>query len=111
MIFINLIYFFNVPLIFLPMHYIQTLLVMMALLASLPNCWISVRKGSFPLTVSLPGFVMRQDILLRLAVQYVPIVSRAVDWLYPVTRRIDYFNPSGSTFPAARDQHRYHACG
>lgn len=63
------------------------------------------------MTVRLPRVVMRQDILLRLAVQYVPIVSRAVDWLYPVTRRIDYFNPGGSTFPAARDQHRHQAYG
>lgn len=61
--------------------------------------------------VSLPRFVMRQDVALRLLIQYIPVVVRSVDGFNPVARRIDYLNPYGSSCPAARDQHRRQAYG
>lgn len=63
------------------------------------------------MTVPLPRFVMRQNVLLRLAVQYIPVVSSAINGINPITRSIHYFNPYGSSFRAARDQHRHQACG
>lgn len=62
------------------------------------------------LTVRLPRFVMRQDVALRLAVQNVDVVISQVDWLYPVTSRIDHFNPCGSNLRAAHYQHHHQAC-
>lgn len=61
-------------------------------------------------TVSLPCFVMRQDVFLRLAVQNVDVVIRQVKWLYPVTGSINH-QRDASTFHAARDQHRHQAYG
>lgn len=63
------------------------------------------------ITICLPRFVMRQNVFLRLAVQYIPVVIRSVDGFNPVARRIRYLNPYGSSFPAARDQHRRQAYG
>lgn len=63
------------------------------------------------ITIFLPRFVMRQDVFLRLAVHNVNVMIGQVDWLYPVARRIDYFNPYGSSCPAARDQHRRQTYG
>jgi hypothetical protein len=62
------------------------------------------------LTIRLPRFVMRQDVFLRLAVQNVDVVISQVDWL-PVTAGVDDFNLCGSSFRAARDQHRHQAYG
>ena len=63
------------------------------------------------LAVRLPRFVMRQDVTLRLLIQYIPVVVRTVDGFNPVTSRVHYLNPYGSSCPAARDQHRYQASG
>ena len=63
------------------------------------------------LAASLPRFVMRQDVFLRLAVQYIPVVIRSVDGFNPVASRVLYLNPYGSSCPAARDQHRRQAYG
>lgn len=93
------------------MNYSQSLLVRMANLAALPNCWISVRKGTSFLAVRLPRFVMRQDVFLRLAVQYVPVVIRTIDGFNPVASSVHYLNPYGSSCTAARDQHRRQAYG
>lgn len=62
------------------------------------------------MAVRLPRFVMRQDVFLRLAVHYVDVVIRQVDWLYPVTGSINHHRDA-STCHAARDQHRHQACG
>ena len=62
------------------------------------------------IAVRLPSFVMGQDVFLRLAVQNVDIVIRQVDWLYPVTGGINHHRDA-STCHAARNQHRYQACG
>ncbi len=62
------------------------------------------------LTVSLPRFVMRQDVALRLAVKNINVVISKVDWLYPVTGCINHHRDA-STCHAARDQHRHQACG
>ena len=63
------------------------------------------------LAVRLPRFVMRQDVFLRLAVQYIPVVGSSVDRFNPVASRVHYLNPYGSSCPAARDQHRHQAYG
>ena len=63
--------------------------------------------SGFFLAVRLPRFVMRQDVFLRLAVHNVDVVISQVDWLYPVTAGVDDFNLCGSSFRAARDQHRH----
>lgn len=63
------------------------------------------------MAVRLPRFVMRQDVFLRLPVQHIPVVGSSVDRFNPVACRIDYLNPYGSSFPAARDQHRRQAYG
>ena len=67
--------------------------------------------SGFILAVRLPRFVMRQDVFLRLAVQYIPVVRCAVNGFNPVASGIHYLNPYGSSCPAARDQHRHQACG
>ncbi len=54
---------------------------------------------------------MRQDVALRLPVQYIPVVRCAVDGFNPVAGRIGYLNPYGSSCPAARDQHRRQTYG
>lgn len=71
---------------------------------------LSTKMGLLILAVRLPRFVMRQDVFLRLAVQNVDIVIRQVEWLYPVTGGINHHRDA-STCHAARDQHRYQACG
>jgi hypothetical protein len=63
------------------------------------------------MAVRLPRFVMRQDVFLSLAVQHIPVVVRSVDGFNPVASRVHYLNPYGSSFPAARDQHRRQAYG
>lgn len=63
------------------------------------------------MAVRLPRFVMRQDVFLRLMVQYIPVVRCAVDGFNPVASRVHYLNPYGSSCPAARDQHRRQAYG
>lgn len=63
------------------------------------------------MAVRLPRFVMRLDVALRLLVQHIPVVSRAVDGLNPIAGRVHYLNPCGSSCRAARDQHRRHAYG
>jgi hypothetical protein len=63
------------------------------------------------LAVRLPRFVMRQNVFLRLTVQYIPVVIRSVDGFNPVASRVYYLNPYGSSLCAARDQHRHQACG
>lgn len=68
--------FINTPFYFTEMNYIYILLVMMTPLVSLPNWWISFRKGIFSPTVCPPGSVMRQDVFLRLADQSADIVIR-----------------------------------
>lgn len=70
---------------------------------------ISLRPFRF--AVRLPRFVMRQDVFLRLAVQYIPVVIRTIDGFNPVACRVHYLNPYGSSCPAARDQHRRQAYG
>lgn len=65
--------------------------------------------GFLLLAVRLPRFVMRQDVFLRLAVQYVDVVIRQVGRLYPVTGGINHHRDA-STCHAARDQHRHQAC-
>lgn len=70
---------------------------------------ISLRPFRF--AVSLPRFVMRQDVFLRLVVQYIPVVRCAVDGFNPVACRVHYLNPYGSSLCAARDQHRHQAYG
>lgn len=67
--------------------------------------------GFLLLAVRPPRFVMRQDVFLRLAVQHIPVMICSVDWIYPVTRCIDYLNPCGSSLRAAHDQHRRQAYG
>lgn len=69
---------------------------------------ISLRPFRF--AVRLPRFVMRQDVFLRLAVQYIPVVRCAVDGFNPVASRVHQLNPYGSSCPATRDQHRHQAC-
>ncbi len=61
------------------------------------------------LAVRLPCFVMRQDIFLRLAVQYIPVVIRSVNGFNPIASSVHYLNPYGSNLSAARDQHRHQA--
>lgn len=68
-------------------------------------------KALFLQAVSLPRFVMRQDVFLRLAIQHIPVVRCAVDGFNPVASRVHYLNPYGSSCPAARDQHRNQAYG
>lgn len=63
------------------------------------------------ITICLPRFVMRQNVFLRLAVQYIPVVCCAVDGFNPVASRVQHLNPYGSSCPAARDQHRRQAYG
>lgn len=63
------------------------------------------------LAVSLPRFVMYQDVAFGMLIQYIPVMICCVDWIYPVTRCIDYLNPCGSSLCAAHDQHRRQACG
>ncbi len=63
------------------------------------------------LAVSLPRFVMCQDVFFRLAVQNIPVVIRSVYGFNPVASRVHYLNPYGSSCPAARDQHRRQAYG
>lgn len=63
------------------------------------------------LAVRLPRFVMRQDVFLRLAVQYIPVVIRSVNGFNPIASSVHYLNPCGSSLRAARDQHRHQACG
>ena len=70
-----------------------------------------LRGSGLFLAVSLPRFVMRQDVFLRLAVQYIPVVRCAVDGFNPVASRVHYLNPYGSSCSAARDQHRRQAYG
>lgn len=53
---------------------------------------------------------MSQDVFLRLAVQNIPVVIRSVDGFNPVASRVHYLNLYGSSFRAARDQHRHQAC-
>lgn len=83
--------------------------------AALPfDCGLTALLLDFELlllTVRLPRFVMRQDVFLRLLVQYIPVMIGSVDWIYPVTASVDDFNLYGSSFRAARDQHRHQACG
>lgn len=67
--------------------------------------------GFLLLAVRLPRFVMRQDVFLRLAVQYIPVVIRTVDGFNPIASRVHYLNLYGSSCPAARDQHRHQAYG
>lgn len=67
--------------------------------------------GFLLLAVHLPHFVMRQDVALRLLIQYIPVVVRSVDGFNPVASRVHYLNPFGSSCPAARDQHRRQAYG
>lgn len=59
----------------------------------------------------MPRFVMRQDVALRLLIQYIPVVVRPVDGFNPVASSVHYLNPYGSSCPAARDQHRRQAYG
>ena len=63
------------------------------------------------MAVRLPRFVMRQDVFLRLVVQYIPVLRCAVDGFNPVASRVHHLNPYGSSCPAARDQHRRQAYG
>ena len=70
-----------------------------------------IRGSDFIMAVRLPGFVMRQDVFLRLAVQNIPVVIRSVDGLNPVASRVHYLNLYGSSCPAARDQHRRQTYG
>lgn len=65
---------------------------------------------NFP-AICLPGFVMRQDVALRLPVQYIPVVRCTVDGVNPAASRVHHLNPYGSSCPAARDQHRRQAYG
>ncbi len=82
--------------------------------AALPfGCGLTVLLLHFSvllLAVSLPRFVMRQDVFLRLAVHNVDVVISQVDWLYPVTGGINHHRDA-STCHAARDQHRHQAYG
>ena len=68
-------------------------------------------KALFLQAVSLPRFVMRQDVFLRLAVQHIPVVRCAVDGFNPVASRVHYLNLYGSSLCAARDQHRRQTYG
>lgn len=83
--------------------------------AALPfGCGLTVLLLHFSvllLAVRLPRFVMRQDVFLRLLIQYIPVVVRSVDGFNPVASRVHYLNSYGSSCPAARDQHRHKACG
>ena len=72
---------------------------------------IAYNSWSHLLAVFLPRFVMRQDVALRLLIQYIPVVVRSVDGFNPVASRVHYLNPYGSSCPAARDQHRRQAYG
>lgn len=68
----------------------------------------------FPFIIAynfFPRFVMRQDVFLRLVVQYIPVVGSSVDRFNPVASRVHYLNPYGSSCPAARDQDRRQAYG
>jgi len=57
------------------------------------------------LAVSLPRFVMRQDVSLRLAVKNINVVISKVDWLYPVTGVVDeYIVGLGMTTNTASNQ-------
>lgn len=67
--------------------------------------------SGFFLAVRLPRFVMRQDVTLRLLIQYIPVVRCTVDGFNPVASRVHYLNPCGSSLRAARYQHRHQACG
>lgn len=62
------------------------------------------------LAASLPGFVMRQDVFLRLAVQNVDVLIRQEDWLHPITTGINHHRDASIRY-AARDQHRRQAYG
>lgn len=77
-----------------------------------PNRKMCIAYNSWAhlLAVSLPRFVMRQDVALRLAVKNINVVISKVDWLYPVTGCINHHRDA-STCHAARDQHRHQACG
>ena len=63
------------------------------------------------IAIFLPRFVMRQDVFLSLAIKNIPVVIRSVDGFNPVASRVHYLNFYESSCPAARDQHRYQACG
>lgn len=63
------------------------------------------------LTVSLPRFVMRQDVFLCLLIQYDPVVSCTADGFNPISSRVYYLNSCGSSLCAARDQHLRQAYG
>lgn len=78
-----------------------------------PNRKMCIAYNSWAhlLAVSLPRFVMRQDVFLRLVVQHIPVVRCAVDGFNPVASRVHHLNPYGSSCPAARDQHRRQAYG
>lgn len=65
----------------------------------------------FLMAIRLPRFVMRQDVALRLLIQYSPVVVRSVDGFNPVASRVHHLNSYGSSCPAARDQHRRQAYG
>lgn len=68
------------------------------------NSWVNL------LAVSLPRFVMRQDVFLSLAVHNIDVMISQVDWLYPVTGGINYHR-GAATSHAARDQRRRQAYG
>lgn len=62
------------------------------------------------IAVSLPRFVVRKNVALRMFIHNSNIVVGQVDWFNPVTRCVnDYWN--ASTIHAARDQHRHQAYG
>lgn len=63
------------------------------------------------MTLSLPHFVMSQNVSLCLLVQRTNIMVGKIDRFNPVTRGIYHLNPSGSTARAAHDQHRRQAYG
>ena len=54
---------------------------------------------------------MRQDVALRLAIHHFDVVLSEANRAHPVAAGIDNLNFCGSSFRAARDQHRRQAYG
>lgn len=81
--------------------------------AALPyDCGLTallLQIGFLLLAVSLPRFVMHQDVSLGLLIQDVNIVVCHVDNPGPQAARINHLR-DGRSFRATRDQHRHQAC-